>query len=68
MVLISAGSFRMGSAIVGETAVPVHTVHITSPFWIGKHEVTQAEYQALMGTNPSQFPRAGSTRRDRVVA
>ncbi|MBK8980666.1 MAG: formylglycine-generating enzyme family protein [Planctomycetes bacterium] len=56
MVLISAGSFRMGSTIVGETAVPVHTVHITSPFWIGKHEVTQAEYQALMGTNPSQFP------------
>jgi formylglycine-generating enzyme required for sulfatase activity len=32
-----------------------HPVVLTRNFWISDHEVTQAEYEALMGTNPSRF-------------
>jgi formylglycine-generating enzyme required for sulfatase activity len=34
---------------------PVHTVRITQPFYLGKYEVTQGQWQAVMETNPSQF-------------
>ena len=53
MVPVAAGTFQMGSTAVGGTAAPVHAVTITQPFWVGKYEVTQAEYQAMMGSNPS---------------
>jgi formylglycine-generating enzyme required for sulfatase activity len=53
MVPIAPGTFAMGSIAVGGTATPVHSVTITRPFWCGKYEVTQAEYQAVRGTNPS---------------
>jgi formylglycine-generating enzyme required for sulfatase activity len=60
MVSIPAGSFSMGSDAAagapywGDTSTqPVHDVTITQDFWMGEHEVTQAEYQALMGVNPS---------------
>ena len=49
---IQAGTFQMGEVGVEE---PVHTVTISYPFWMGATEVTQAEYAALMGRNPSQF-------------
>jgi len=55
MVAIPAGTFQMGSTVVGGTAAPVHPVTITRPFWAGKYEVTQTEYQAVRGTNPSVF-------------
>lgn len=65
MVAIPPGVFLMGSnAATGTpynsspTERPVHQVTITRPFWIGKHEVRQAEYQALMGSNPSSFQGA----------
>ena len=32
-----------------------HQVRLTKPFWIGRHPVTQAEYEAVMGDNPSDF-------------
>ena len=45
MVLIKAGSFvRIRQPVT-----------ITHEFWLGKFEVTQAEYAALQGTNPSHF-------------
>jgi formylglycine-generating enzyme required for sulfatase activity/serine/threonine protein kinase len=34
---------------------PQHQVRITWPFYLGKFEVTQAQWQAVLGTNPSQF-------------
>jgi len=34
---------------------PQHQVSITKSFFLGAHEVTQAEYEAVMGTNPSYF-------------
>jgi formylglycine-generating enzyme required for sulfatase activity len=36
-------------------AKPAHQVTLSYCFWMGRHEVTQAEYQALMGTNPSVY-------------
>jgi formylglycine-generating enzyme required for sulfatase activity len=35
-------------------------VHLTRSFVIGKYEVTQGEYQALMGYNPSHFKNCGT--------
>ncbi len=67
MVPIPAGTFLMGSAAPYSAPYwntsnqqPVHQVTISYSFWMGQHEVTQAEYQALMGSNPSLFP--GATR------
>lgn len=65
MVPIPPGVFAMGSNASSSAPYysqldekPVHQVHITRPFWIGRHEVTQGEYQALMGSNPSRFQGA----------
>lgn len=63
MVPIAPGSFFMGSAVPLGVAPyfnqaasqPVHQVTISRPFWMGSCEVTQAEYQAVMGVNPSYF-------------
>jgi formylglycine-generating enzyme required for sulfatase activity len=33
----------------------VHRVRISEPFYLGKYEVTQAQWEAVMGTNPSRF-------------
>jgi formylglycine-generating enzyme required for sulfatase activity len=58
MVAIPGGRFVMGSpnteAERRDNEGPQRTVNI-SPFFIGKYPVTQAQYQALMGNNPSHF-------------
>jgi formylglycine-generating enzyme required for sulfatase activity len=36
-----------------------HRVRITRPFWLGKYEVTQGQWQGVMGGNPSYFQGAG---------
>jgi formylglycine-generating enzyme required for sulfatase activity len=58
-VLIPAGSFMMGSP-EGEAKTPQeaasekqHKVTITQPFYMGKFELTQAQYQKVTGANPS---------------
>ena len=38
-----------------ESEGPQHKVVLTQPFYIGVHEVTQAQYEQLMGKNPSLF-------------
>jgi hypothetical protein len=45
----------MGSMLGNANEQPVHQVTLTYPFWMGKHEVTQGQFQALLGSNPSQF-------------
>ena len=58
---IPAGDFRMGSTSSDafDDQRPVTRVRISRGFWLGKHEVTQAEWQAVMGTNPSRFSGCG---------
>ncbi|MBN2200066.1 MAG: SUMF1/EgtB/PvdO family nonheme iron enzyme [Candidatus Aminicenantes bacterium] len=52
-ILVPAGSFLMGAAIGDADEQPVHEVTITKSFYIGKYEVTQEQWQALMGDNLS---------------
>jgi len=42
-----------------EQEQPQHTVEFTRPFYLGAHQVTQGQYQAVMGNNPSQFKGSG---------
>ncbi len=59
LVLIPKGKFLMGSpdseAERQANEGPVHEVEITRPFYLGAFPVTQAQYQKVMGSNPSQF-------------
>src|SRR5262249_44156422 len=55
-VLIPAGTFKMGSDSGDTDERPVHQVTISKPFYLGKYEVTQGQWQAVMGNNPSLFP------------
>lgn len=62
LVLIRPGSFFMGS---GDDLLeresdeqPRHQVTVSRPFYMGATEVTQAQYQAVMGANPSLFQGA----------
>jgi formylglycine-generating enzyme required for sulfatase activity len=58
LMLIPPGTFQMGCSVsnlhgcwAGEN--PVHTVTLTNPFYMARFEVTQAQWQAWMGSNPS---------------
>ena len=55
LVLIPAGKFMMGSDKGDPDEKPVHEATISKPFYMSKTEVTQAQYQAVMGSNPSYF-------------
>jgi formylglycine-generating enzyme required for sulfatase activity len=59
MVFIPPGTFRMGSPTneVGrsDNEGPQTAVTISRGFWMGKYEVTQGEYLAVIGSNPSWF-------------
>ena len=56
-VYIEPGSFSMGSAdsLAYPDEQPVHEVTITQPFYMGRTEVTQAQWVAVTGHNPSEF-------------
>jgi formylglycine-generating enzyme required for sulfatase activity len=63
LVLIPPGMFDMGSpdSEVGrwnDMEKPVHRVRISRAFYMGKYEVTQEQWQKVMGTNPSYFEGA----------
>jgi formylglycine-generating enzyme required for sulfatase activity len=62
LTLIPAGKFLMGSPNTepGRHAEegPQHLVTIPRPFYMGIHEVTQAHYQRVVGTNPAHFHAA----------
>ena len=60
MLLVPPGTFNMGcSASSGTTCVfdesPVHAVTLTNAFYLGRYEVTQGQWTAKMGSNPSLF-------------
>jgi formylglycine-generating enzyme required for sulfatase activity len=58
MVYLSGGHFEMGSNLQ-PNEMPVHNVAITS-FYVGKTEITQAQWQDVMSDNPSRFRGVGS--------
>jgi formylglycine-generating enzyme required for sulfatase activity len=55
-VLVPAGSFVMGSdndvPNAASSEKPAHTVSISKPFYLGKYEVTQAQWEAVMDSSP----------------
>ena len=60
---IPAGEFLMGSLSYEEGRFSnerQHEVRISQGFWIGKYEVTQGEWESVMGSNPSSFDECGS--------
>ncbi len=61
--LIPAGTFMMGSSLKekgnDKNENPQHSVQITRPFYMGVYEVTQGEFEKVMGTNPSYFSSTG---------
>jgi len=63
-VKIQPGEFRMGCSAndpaCNDDEKPAHRVRITKPFEIGRYEITQAQWKAVMGTNPSVMQ--GDTR------
>ncbi|MBM3854062.1 MAG: hypothetical protein FJ399_13065 [Verrucomicrobia bacterium] len=55
MIPIAAGTFTMGSQNGHSDEKPVRQVTLTQRFWLGKTEVPQREWAAVMGGNPSNF-------------
>ncbi|MFA5258000.1 MAG: SUMF1/EgtB/PvdO family nonheme iron enzyme, partial [Opitutales bacterium] len=63
MVWVAPGTFTMGSPEseperTGDETQ--HSVKISKGFWLGKYEVTQGQWESVMGNNPSYFDTAGS--------
>jgi formylglycine-generating enzyme required for sulfatase activity len=62
LVLIPAGKFMMGSSATevdrSSNEGPQHEVTISKPFYMGVFEVTQEQYEQIMGQNPSTFKGA----------
>lgn len=64
LMLIPPGEFQMGSPAdeaEHSSDESQHHVRLTQPYYLGKFEVTQAEYEKVMGGNPSRF--TGDARR-----
>ena len=61
-VLIPAGTFMMGSPDsdpdADDNEKPAHQVTLSQDFYLGKYPVTQAQWEAMMGANPSEFKGA----------
>jgi formylglycine-generating enzyme required for sulfatase activity len=75
LVLVPSGAFTMGTDRddlrgINDTSneSPPHQVTILQPFLLGAYEVTQAEYQQVMGSNPSSAPARKSGASDSSVA
>ena len=69
MVKVEAGTFMMGATPEMKNPIfkeePVHQVTLTKDYYIGKYEVTQALWKAVMGNNPS-FNEGGNLPVERM--
>ena len=67
MILVQSGSFQMGQNGDGTSGnvTPVHTVTLTQNYYMGKYEVTQEQYMAVMRNNPSSYH--GGTGREPAI-
>ncbi len=61
LVWVPAGEFVMGSesSEAYDDEVPLTEVTLSEGFYLGKYEVRQREWEAVMGTNPSEFQNCG---------
>ncbi len=63
LIWIKPGTFKMGSEPDeperNQAEGPVMKVILTKGFWIGRTEMTQGQYEAIIGINPSHFPEVG---------
>ncbi len=71
LVYIKPGTFVMGGESETDgrfqcVEVPKHEVTLTRGFYLGKYEVTQAQYEAIMGSNPSRSTKAPDCPVDNV--
>jgi len=55
MVKVPPGCFQLGSDDGSKNEQPVHQVCFSQSYELGKYEVTQAQWQQVMGNNPSHF-------------
>jgi formylglycine-generating enzyme required for sulfatase activity len=65
--LIPPGEFEMGSPgseADRSTDEHLHRVRISRPYYLGVYEVTQEEWESVMGSNPSWFSRSGDGKND----
>ena len=65
MLLVPPGTFNMGCSASNQYGCfsaenPVHAVTLTNAFYLGRYEVTQAQWTAVMGSNPSSFVNASA--------
>jgi formylglycine-generating enzyme required for sulfatase activity len=64
LIWVAPGTFAMGSERDeperNRAEGPVTRVTLTQGFWLGRTEVTQAQYEAVMGENPSTFKAVGA--------
>ena len=63
MVLVPGGSFQRGCSASFQqpcygNELPVRTITVSSPFYLGRRELTQSQWRAVMGDNPSAFQGA----------
>jgi formylglycine-generating enzyme required for sulfatase activity len=67
MLWVPSGTFTMGSPTTEagrqSDREDEHNVSLTKGFYLGKYEVTQAQYMAVIGTNPSEFNATGNGNR-----
>jgi len=66
-VWVPAGGFTMGSEDGHEDAKPVHRVRITSGFWLGQCEVTNAQYRRFCDATGREFPTESDQGDDHPV-
>jgi formylglycine-generating enzyme required for sulfatase activity len=67
LIAVPAGTFLMGSANEFFSEAPAHPVSFRSGFLMGKYPITQAQWQAVMGHNPSAFRDAPDRPVDSVT-
>jgi formylglycine-generating enzyme required for sulfatase activity len=65
MLLVPPGTFQMGCSVSGSSQClehenPSHEVDLSRPFYLGRYEVTQGQWTARMGSNPSLFQNPSS--------
>jgi len=60
LIKVPSGCFQMGSDNGDSDEKPIHKVCITNTFYLGKYEVTQGQWEKIMGNNPSRLKKGNN--------